>query len=139
MKVLHLNFLPRSADFGLLLLRLWFGGALLLLHGWMKVTNFSAMTGQFLDPFGIGKTPSLALATFAEFICAGLVVLGLFTRVAALLAAITMATAFWFAHGAKLTGPTSGELAFLYLGVFLVLFSTGAGRFSLDAKLGAKG
>jgi putative oxidoreductase len=68
-----------------------------------------------------------------------LVVLGLFTRVAALGAAATMGTAFWFAHKARLTGEGNGELAFVYLGVYLALFVAGGGKFSLDAKMGAKG
>ena len=139
MKFLHLNFLPRSADVALLLLRVWHGAALLLLHGWGKITGFSAMADKFLDPFGLGKTPSLALATVGEVVCSTLIVLGLFTRVAALGSAATMATAFWFAHGGRLTGTGNGELPFVYLGVFLALFTAGGGKYSLDAKLGAKG
>lgn len=139
MKFLHLNFLPRSSDAALLLLRLWHGGALLLLHGWGKLTGFSAMAPNFVDPFGIGKTPSLALAVFGELVCSALIVLGLFTRVAALGSAITMGVAFWFAHGARLTGNGNGEMAFVFLGVYLALFLAGGGKFSLDAKMGAKG
>lgn len=139
MKFLHLNFIPRSSDTALLLLRLWHGGAMLLLHGWGKVVNFSSMAQVFADPFGIGKTPSLALAVLAEFVCAALLVLGLFTRTAALILAINMAVAFWFGHGAKLTGQGNGEMAFIFAGVYLALFLAGGGRFSLDAKLGAKG
>ena len=139
MKFLQLNFLPRSADAALLLLRIWHGGALLLLHGWGKLTGFSAMADKFVDPFGIGRTPSLVLAIGGEVVCASLLVLGLFTRIAALGAGATMATAFWFAHGGKLSGPGNGEMAFLFLGVYIALFIAGAGRFSLDARLGAKG
>jgi putative oxidoreductase len=138
MKFLHLNFLPRSADLALLLLRVWFGGSLLLLHGWGKLTGFSAMAPKFADPFGIGSTPSLALATFAEVVCAGLIVLGLFTRAAALIVGFNMAVAFAFAHKAKLVGEGNGELAFLYLGAFVTLFLVGAGKFSVDANIGAK-
>jgi putative oxidoreductase len=137
-KLLHLNFIPRSADLALLLLRVWHGGALFMLHGWGKLTGFSGMAGRFPDPFGIGSTPSLALSVIGEVICSALIVLGLFTRVAAIGAAINMATAFWFAHGARLTGQGNGEMAFVYLGVYVALFFAGAGRFSLDAKLGAK-
>jgi putative oxidoreductase len=139
MKVLHLNFVPRSADVALLLLRIWYGGALLLLHGWGKVTGFSAMSSMFADPFGIGKTPTLVLAIIGEVVCSGLLILGLFTRVAALGSAITMAVAFWTAHGGRLTGPNNGEMAFLFLGGFVALFIAGAGKFSVDAKIGAKG
>lgn len=139
MKFLHLNFIPRSADLALLVVRVWFGASLLLLHGWGKLANFSGMASQFADPFGIGKTPSLALAVVGEVLCSGLLVLGLFTRVAALGAGITMATAFWFAHGGKLSGPGSGEMAFLFLGAFVALFFGGAGKYSVDASMGAKG
>jgi len=139
MKFLHFNFLPRSADTALLLLRLWFGGSMLFLHGWGKVTSFSERMDKFADPFGIGSTASLTLVVFAEFVCAGLLMLGLFTRAAAVVCAITMAVAFAHAHGMKLSGPGNGELAFLFLGAFVALFLAGAGRFSIDAKLGAKG
>lgn len=138
MKFLHLNFIPRSSDAALLVVRLWFGGSMLLLHGWGKLANFSAYAGKFADPFGLGKSTSLGLAIFGELVCATLVVLGLFTRAAALVVAITMTTAFWVGHGAKLMGPGNGELAFVYLGAFLALFLGGAGKFSLDAKMGAK-
>jgi putative oxidoreductase len=139
MKFLHLNFLPRSTDAALLLLRVWHGASLLLLHGWGKLTGFSAMADKFADPFGIGQTPSLVLAILGEVVCTAMLILGFFTRIAALISGITMATAFWFAHGSRLTGPANGELAFVYLGVFLALFLAGGGRYSLDAKLGAKG
>jgi putative oxidoreductase len=97
------------------------------------------MSEKFLDPFGIGKTPSLVLAIGGEVLCATLIVLGLFTRVAAIGSGATMATAFWFAHEGRLTGTGNGELAFVYLGVFVALFIAGGGKYSLDAKLGAKG
>ena len=139
MKFLHLNFVPRSADVALLLVRVWFGASLLLLHGWGKLVGFSSMASQFPDPIGIGKTPSLALAVFAEAVCAALIVLGLFTRAAALVVSINLAVAFWFVHGLKLTGSGNGELAFLYIGAALALFIAGGGKFSVDAKIGAKG
>lgn len=139
MKFLHFNFIPRSADVALLALRVWFGGSLLFLHGWGKLTGFSSMSSQFPDLFGIGKTPTLALAVFGEVVCAALLVLGLFTRFAALGTGITMAVAFTMAHKMALSGSNSGEMAFLYLGAFVALFIAGGGKFSVDAKMGAKG
>jgi putative oxidoreductase len=137
-RFLHFNFLPRSTDLALLVLRVWFGASMAALHGWGKLTGFSAMSGRFVDPFGIGRPATLALATFGELVCASLLVLGLFTRFAALVLAITMTAAFWYGHGARLTGAGNGELPFIYLGGFLALFVAGGGRFSLDAKIGAK-
>lgn len=139
MKFLHLNFLPRSADVALLVLRGWLGLSLLGLHGWGKLVKFPAMMEKFPDPLGIGKAASLSLATTGEVVCAGLIVLGLFTRVAAIGSGTTMAVAFWLVHGHKLSGPGNGELAFLYLASFVTLFIAGAGKYSVDAQLGAKG
>lgn len=139
MKFLHLNFIPRSADLALLVLRLWFGGAMAFLHGWDKVMNYSKYRSQFIDFLGLGQSVSLGLAVFAELVCAVLLVLGLFTRFAALVLSINMFVAFWIAHGHRLTGEQNGEMAFLFLGVFLTLFVAGGGKFSVDAHTGAKG
>lgn len=138
MKFLHLNFIPRSTDFALLLLRLWFGGSMLLLHGWGKLANFSKYAEMFGDPIGIGKTPSLVLAIVGEVVGAALLAVGAFTRFAALLLIATMGVAFFIAHGGALTGPGNGEMAFLFLGAYLTLFFAGPGKFSVDAKIGGK-
>ena len=135
LRFLRLDFIPHSADLGLLVLRLWLGLSLLVLHGWPKLSTFSAKSSKFPDPLGIGSTQSLALATFAEVVCALLIVIGLFTRLASLTLAITMAVAFAIVHKMVLaSGPGSGELAWVYLAGFVVLFLAGAGRFSIDAK-----
>lgn len=133
-RVLTLRFLPTWPDLALLLLRVWFGGLLLLLHGWMKITMYGAMSQRFPDPFGIGSPASLALSMFAEVVCSSLIVLGLFTRFAALVCVINLTTAFVTAHGMALKGPHSGELPVVYLGAFIVLLLAGPGRFSLDGR-----
>ncbi len=134
--ILQLNFLPHSADAGLLVLRLWLGLSLLLLHGKGKLLGFGELSQKFPDPLGVGSTTSLALAVFAELVCSGLIAVGLVTRFAALNAAFTMGVAFFIVHQAKLAmGPGSGELAFIYLAGFVTLLIAGPGRFSLDARL----
>ncbi len=140
MKFLHFSFFPRSADCALLLLRLWFGLSMALLHGWSKLTGFGEMSQKFGDPlgFGLSGSVSLSLAIFGELVCGILIAIGAFTRFAAIGLIITMFVAFWIAHGHKLTGPGSGEMAFLYLGAALAIFIGGAGKYSVDAKLGVK-
>jgi putative oxidoreductase len=137
-RVLQLQFVPTSADLALLLLRLWFGGSLLILHGWGKLMGFSGMASSFPDPLGVGARNSLILAIIGEVVCPALLILGLFTRIAALGMAITMGVAFWAVHGLALSGPQSGELAYVYLGVAIALLIAGAGRFSLDGRGGVK-
>ena len=138
-KLLHifqLSCLPSSVDVGLLVLRVWLGLAMSLLHGKGKLLGFAEMSQKFLDPFGIGPSASLALAVFAELVCGALLALGFVTRFAALNLVITMGVAFFIAHkGSLAQGPGSGEMAFIYLAGFVTLLISGGGRFSLDAML----
>lgn len=139
MKHFNLNFLPQSTDFALLILRVWLGLSMLLLHGWGKLVNLINGTSKFPDLLGLGQTPTLILVVFAEVVCAALLVAGIYTRFCALLLAITMGVAYFIAHGAKLSGPGNGELAFIFLAGFVALVVAGGGRFGFDRKLGAKG
>ena len=121
--VLTMGMVPASTDVGLLVLRVWLGLSMAVLHGWGKLGRLSADPIMFADPFGLGPGPAL------------LVVIGLGTRWAALALAINMGTAFVAAHGAALSGEQSGELAFVYLAAFVVMFCAGAGKYSVDARL----
>jgi putative oxidoreductase len=120
------------ASLGLLVLRVWLGGTLLVNHGLEKLMNFKSMSGGFPDPFGLGHTASFTLVVFAEAVASTLLVLGLVTRFAALVTAFSMAVAFIYAHKMVLSGNHSGELAFIYLGGFVTLFLAGPGAISLD-------
>ncbi|HPA18189.1 MAG TPA: DoxX family protein [Verrucomicrobiae bacterium] len=133
-KLLKMDFVPGSADVGLLALRAWLGLTLLLNHGWDKLVHFQTKAGSFPDPLGIGSQFSLGLAVYAEVACAALLVLGLFTRFAALCLSIQMTVAFFLVHNAALSGQHTGELAFVYLAGFVALFLSGAGRLSFDGR-----
>ena len=113
---------PLSLDFGLLLLRVLLAAGLLT-HGIAKIANFSALSTSFLDPLGIGVLPALLGAIFAEVVCSILVLIGLWTR-------LTVLVFFVVSGGAAFA---QRELAYLYLAGWVVLFFTGAGRFSVDA------
>jgi putative oxidoreductase len=134
--ILRLEFLPASTDLGLLALRVWLGASMLLLHGWSKLTGWEKMSGSFSDPLKVGSEVSLALAIFGEVLCAGLLIIGLFTRFAALACAITMAVAFFLQHK-MVFKPGSGELAFIYLAGFITILIAGPGRFAVDGKSAA--
>jgi len=118
-----------ASDFGLLILRLISGGALLT-HGYPKFQKVINGDMQFGDPLGLGQATSLYLSAFAEFVCAILIVLGLLTRLASIPLIINMAVAFTIVHGADDFGTK--ELSLLYLGMFLTLFFTGPGKYSVD-------
>lgn len=124
--------LPK-VDFALLILRVGIS-ALMLTHGIPKVIDlFNGGGVHFGDPIGIGAEASLALATIAEFICSILLILGLGTRVAAVVLLINMFVAVFFALGAKsLLDFIPKQFALLFLICYLFLFYTGGGKFSLD-------
>ena len=138
LKFLQLRFLPTSVDLALLVLRVWFAVPLLTLHGWSKFIGFAERSQRFADPFGLGSPTSLALVVFAEVFCSLLLVVGLCTRFAATVCGIAMATAFAYAHGMRFTGQGNGELPFMFLGAFVALLLAGGGRYSIDARTGAR-
>ncbi len=123
----------RLSSFGLLIMRLAIGGMMIYAHGWGKLMNFGDKSGSFADPFGIGSAPSLGLVVFAEVICAALIMIGLFTRAAAIPLLITMLVAAFMIHG---DDPfAKQEFALLYAVPCLTLIFTGAGSFSVDRKI----
>ena len=118
----------------MLLLRLGFGSMILVNHGLDKLTHFAEKSSRFADPLGIGSTTSLALIVFAEFFCAAFIVLGLFTRLSALVLAIGMGFALFYTHKGQFFGE--GEMAALYFTTFAALALLGPGKLSLDRFIG---
>lgn len=121
---------PLSVDAGLLALRVAAGGGMLWQHGWPKLAHFAERMDHFADPIGLGPMVSLGLITAAETICAGLVALGLWTRITTVPLIVGMGVAAFIANGDKPFADQ--ELAVVYLAAFSCIFLTGSGRFSLD-------
>ncbi len=113
----------------LLVVRLWFGLAMLFNHGFDKFAHFKDLVGTFPDPLGLGQEASLMMVIFAEVLGSLLLTVGLFTRVAAAVLVIDMFVAFLMVHKTAMQG---GELAFLYLAGYVTLLIAGGGLFSLD-------
>lgn len=121
----------KNLDISLLLLRLTFGGLMLINHGWGKLQTFmNAEVIKFPDPLGIGASTSMGLAVFAEVVCAALIVVGLFTRLATVPALITMLVAIFIMHWADPFADK--ETAILYAIPYLAILLMGAGRYSVD-------
>ncbi len=118
-------------NLALLVLRLGFGGTMMLAHGWSKLQTFNENSATFPDPLGVGSVVSLILTVFSEFFCALLVCVGLGTRFAASVLAFTMVVAFFKIHA---DDPfMKKELAWMYLMGFLPLIAFGSGRFGVDS------
>ena len=127
-----------STDLGLLVLRIFLGVNLFLHHGLEKITHFSQMAGHFPDPIHIGSHWSLIYALISDAICSVLVFFGLGTRVAAFIVFVNIGVVFSLVQRYPIwTGR--GEILLLYIGGFLALVLTGAGRYSLDQKFWGRG
>ena len=117
-----------------LILRLGFGLPMLLQHGWGKAVKYSALSTSFPDPLGVGSELSLILAVGAELVCAGLLAVGLFTRLVSVPLIITMVVAFFMVHAGDPFGKK--ELSFIYLMGYCSIFFLGGGQYSLQKAFG---
>lgn len=117
-------------DFGLLLLRIGMGLAMIIGHGYGKVNKIIAGDMSFLDPIGIGQAPTLVLATITELVFSILVIIGFKTRLAAIPIALTMAVAFFIVHASDAFGIK--EVSLLYLVGFVCISLLGPGKYSID-------
>ena len=75
------------------------------------------------------------VSIFCEFACSLFLMAGLMTRIVLIPMMIAMAVAFFDIHDGMMP---EGELALIYMIVFLVLFMTGPGRYSVDYLIDKK-
>ena len=127
----------KSDDTGKLVLRLALG-ILILLHGVAKVTKGVDGIGGMLASHGLPAF--LAYGVYVgEILAPALLIVGLFTRPAAVIVAINMLVAIWLAHRKDL-GAINGqggwalELQGMFLFAAISLAFTGGGRFGLSNK-----
>lgn len=131
MKKRLLSYKSLNLDLGLLILR-FFTFAFLMTHGWPKFQKLIAGNLEFFDPIGIGSELSFILVTIAEFVCAILIIIGMFTRPALVVVFIAMFVVAFVVHGDDPFGKK--EHIFLYLVNYIVLFLTGPGKYSVDGR-----
>ena len=104
-------------------------GLLFIEHGTVKFFAFPV-------PFpGPSPLPTLLMAAGAIELVAGiLITLGLFTRLAAFIAAGEMAVAYFYGHFPRGFWPVQnmGEAAILFCFIFLYIAAAGPGAWSVD-------
>src|SRR5664279_4310469 len=132
-KLLSTGYTDGAFNFALLVQRVVTGLLLLIGHGLPKISNFNTIVGSFYDPFRIGHRLSLILVILAELFCSMFIVLGLFTRIAALVIVINLTVAvFIYQHGAPLKNV---ELGVIYLTSAFTIMILGPGRVSVDGMM----
>lgn len=122
----------RWAPYALSVLRI-FVGLTFFQHGTHKYFNFPS--GQSFQ--GINLATMQGWAGTIELVAGALILVGLFTRPAALLAAGEMAVGYFMVHAPQsfFTSKNGGEPAYLFCFIFLFFAVVGAGPISLDNLL----
>ena len=124
---------------GLLILRVTFSGLMIIAHGIPKLMN----PAPFINHVGSLGVPlplvSGYLAIAAETIFPLLIIIGIFTRISAVIAAGNMFIAAFVVHLAIQGDPFSKfELAVMYMIGFGVIAITGPGGFSVKTLFSGK-
>jgi putative oxidoreductase len=113
-------------------------GFLFIEHGASKILGYPVPAPMPFHLFSMG-----GFSGVLELVGGGLVLVGLFTRIAAFLLSGEMAVAYFMVHAPKgfwpiAMGGNGGELAVLYCFVFLYLFFAGGGPLSIDGLIRRK-
>ncbi len=126
-------------DIGLTIVRVASGAMMAGLHGWQKVW----VNGGFGPPdYLVDSAKSMGFpipmffavcAVLAEFLGGILLALGLFTRPAAILIAMTMSTAAFVHHAGDTLADK--ERALLFLSAAILFLFVGGGKYSADRFL----
>ena len=122
------HFRGKGVSFLLLVIRVCFG-VLFFTHGLEKMMNFSTLSETYPSVFGFGSYMTLMVTIFCEFCCSLFLITGLLVRIMVLPMIVAMGVAFFDIHDAMMP---EGELALIYMIVFIILYITGPGRFSID-------
>ena len=112
-------------------------GIVFFQSGWGKLHALDQVTGYFTELGLPAPAFQARLASTAEFVCGGLLLLGLATRFAAVPRVITMAVAIRTALWDQVNGLASlvGLSEFAYVALLAYLATDGAGPLSLDHLL----
>src|ERR671938_922781 len=145
MRALGFQLPAQFAGFAPLILRVM-AGIIMAAHGWQKLIEFGpANFCRLLADLGVPLPVFMGyVVTFVEFIGGILLIVGLLSRLAALILAIEMVftTLLVKVHVGFIAPQGSGasaELDLLLLAAFLTILLAGPGRLALDELLGIEG
>ena len=116
---------------------------LFLIFGWRKLRDFSGTVSQMVELGAPMPVLAAGIATFMELPVTFAVAVGVFTRLAAVLMFFyTLGTAlighrFWTMKGTEFVDNMDSFFKNLaIMGGFLLLYTTGPGKYSIDALCG---
>jgi putative oxidoreductase len=132
-KFFSINYSSGAFNFSMLLLRVFFGGLMIINHGMPKIMQFASLQAKFYNFLGMGSKASLLLTLFAEIFCSLFVAIGLFTRLTVIpLIIMFFVIIFMVNPNGSLA---DNEMAILFLIAFLTILLCGPGRISVDGLM----
>ncbi len=135
-QLVSININPKGIDLVILITRIT-AAVLMLSHGLPKLGMlFSGNGSQFPAVLGMSSEISLLLAVFAEVVCSIFILFGFGTRLAVVPLVITMLVAVLYIHAADPFAKQEPGIQFLIL--YVILFVTGSGKYSIDYLLHRK-
>ncbi len=144
MRALFFQPVHRLAGFAPLVVRV-IAGVIMAAHGWQKLQGGPANFGAALANLGVPLPVFFGyVVTFAELIGGILLIVGLLSRLAALVLTIDLVVAILLVKvNVGLLSPQGGrvgaELDLALIAGFLVILLAGPGRLSVDHALGYEG
>ena len=118
----------------ILALRVFFG-ILFFSHGLDKMINFNELSYTYPSVLGLGSYMTLMVSIFCEFACSLFLIAGLLVRITVIPMIASMAVAFFDIHDGMFP---AGELSLIYMILFVILYITGPGRYSVDYLIDMK-
>lgn len=135
-QLISINISQKGIDLAILFTRIT-AAALMLSHGLPKLGMlFSGNAAHFPAVLGMSSEISLVLTVFAEVVCSVFILFGLGTRLAVVPLIITMLVAVLYIHSADPFAKQEPGIQYLIL--YVILFITGSGKYSLDYLLQRK-
>ena len=122
------HFRGKGVSLLILVMRVIFG-ILFFTHGLDKMMNFNSLVDAYPSVLGFGSYMTLMVSIFCEFCCSLFLIAGFLVRIMTIPMIVAMGVAFFDVHDAMMP---EGELALIYLIMFIILFFVGPGRYSVD-------
>lgn len=142
MRSLSLRSLDRYRNIGLLFAR-GIPGVVYLYHGWQKLDGGIDGVGGFLDSLGVPIPDVMAyVLTFGELIGGALLIIGLLTRLVAVLFIVEMIIAILLVKidiGLIAQGGAGAELDLSLIAAMFAVATMGPGSLSVDRNIGMEG
>ena len=133
-KFLSTAYTDAGFNIGTFLMRVVLGFMMIFHHGIPKIANFSEWQHSFYNLFHIGSRWSLVMSILAEVFASMFFILGLFSRVAALLLVMDLGVAIFLYHKNNPISRFEDAILF-FVGAGFILI-VGPGKYSIDALTG---